>query len=247
MQDTSGVKPRLLAVLAGGQARLRAFADGLSDDERAAIGEERLWSAKDNVAHSAFWAHNASAIFAAIRGEGEPPPFGDHNLQPTNERVFAEWRARPWDETLAEAQGAFAQIVADVDRFSEEELTDTQRFPSRQGEPLMSSALGAVVWHPAEHYAQYYMEHGDPARATALQIQLIADIRDLFGPSELLGDAYYNLGCFYAKHGQTDEAIEQLRLAFPLHASLVAWSRQDVDLDSIRDLPAFQAFYAEQG
>lgn len=245
MQDTNGVKPRLLAALAGGQARLQTFADGLSDDERAAIGEERLWSAKDNVAHIAFWVRNTSAIFAAIRGEGEPPPFGDHNLQPTNECVFAEWRARPWAETLAEAQGAFAQLIADVERFSEEELTDTQRFPSRQGQPLAASALGTVVWHPAEHYAQYYMEHGAPARATAMQVQMVAAIRDLFGPSAALGDAYYNLGCFFAKHGHPDEAIEQLRQAFPLHASLIAWSRQDTDLDTIRDLPAFQALYAE--
>ncbi|HUY77418.1 MAG TPA: DinB family protein [Ktedonobacterales bacterium] len=241
---TTDVKPKLLEALARAQAQLQTFADGLSDDERAAIGEATHWSAKDNIAHMAFWIRKTSAVFAAVRQGIEPPPSEDI-FQPINERVFAEWQARPWAETLAAAQAAYTQLIADVERSSEEELTDTERFPSRKGDPLSSSVIGSAVGHPAEHYAQYYLEHGDPARATAVQTQAVGAIRDTFGPSEALGDAYYNLACFYATHGQPDAAIDLVRQSFPLHQSLVAWSRQDADLDPLRDLPAFQALYAD--
>jgi len=237
------VKPKLLDALTRAQAQLQTFADGLSDDERVAIGEATHWSAKDNVAHMAFWIGNTSAVFAAVRQGIEPPPSEDI-FQPINERVFAEWQARPWADTLAAAQSAYAQLIADVEHASAEDLNDAERFPSRQGQSLSSTVIGSGIAHPAEHYAQYYLEHGAPDRATATQTQAVAAIRDTFGPSEALGDAYYNLGCFYAKNGQPDDAIDLVRQSFPLHQSLIAWSRQDTDLDSLRDLPAFQALYS---
>jgi tetratricopeptide (TPR) repeat protein len=214
----------------------------LSDDERAATGEIAHWSAKDNIAHMAFWIGETNAVFAAVR-RGEEPLASEDIFQPINERVFAEWQARPWDETLAAAQTAYAQLIADVEQASEAELTDAERFPSRKGQPLSSSALGSGIGHPAEHYAQYYLEHGAPDRAIAAQEHVVVAIRDIFGPSEALGDAYYNLGCYYAKHGQPAAAIDMVRQSFPLHPWLIGWSRQDSDLDPLRDLPAFQALY----
>ena len=55
--------------------------------------------------------------------------------------------------------------------------------------------------------------------------------------------AIYNLGCFYARNGEADRAIAAVGEALPLIPSLVEWSKQDTDLDSLRDLPAFQALY----
>jgi len=241
-EATTRVKPKLLAALTRAQADFQAFVAGLSADERAAIGEETRWSAKDNIAHMAFWIGKTNEVFAAVR-RGEEPPASEDIFQPINERVFAEWRSRPWDEILSAAQTAYAQLIADVEEASEGDLTDTKRFPSRQGQPLSSSALGSGIGHPAEHYAQYYLEHGAPERAIAVQERVVAVTRDIFGPSEALGDAYYNLGCYYARHGQPDAAIDMVRQSFPLHPWLVGWSRQDTDLDSLRDLPAFQALY----
>lgn len=39
-------------------------------------------------------------------------------------------------------------------------------------------------------------------------------------------------------------AIEELRKSLQLSPQLVEWSKQDTDLDSLRDDPAYQALYA---
>src|SRR5579883_2089465 len=94
---TSDVKPKLLTALTRAQADLQAFVDGLSDEERAAVGEITHWSAKDNIAHMAFWIGEMNADFAAIR-RSEEPSGSEDIFQPINERVFTEWQMRSWDE-----------------------------------------------------------------------------------------------------------------------------------------------------
>ena len=50
----------------------------------------------------------------------------------------------------------------------------------------------------------------------------------------------YNLACFEAQGGRSDEAIEHLRRAHELDPDKVrAWAAGDSDLDSIRDDPAY--------
>jgi hypothetical protein len=40
------------------------------------------------------------------------------------------------------------------------------------------------------------------------------------------------------------EAISNLRESYGLNPSLVEWSKQDPDLDPIREMPEFQALYS---
>jgi len=241
-QPQTTMKAKLHEMLTRAQSEFETFVGGLSDEERATIGEKTRWSAKDNLAHMAYWLRHTNEVFAALRN-GTELPADDENFQPINERVFAEWRDRPWAEVIAEARGAYVQLIADVADSTEEELTDPEHFPQLSDGPLSRRVLGSAVGHPAEHYSQFYLEHGKLERATETQTQLVAAIHTVFGMSEEYGDAMYNLGCFYAKTGQSDAAIDALRQSFPLHTWLIEWSRHDSDLDSIRDLSAFQALY----
>ena len=50
----------------------------------------------------------------------------------------------------------------------------------------------------------------------------------------------YNLACFYARAGQVAPAVQRFRDAFAGDPSLVAWARNDPDLDKIRDHPAMR-------
>jgi len=243
MQTNPITKTQLLDILKEAQAQFRAFADGLTGDERAAIGEATRWSAKDNLAHMAYWIDHLNEVFAALRN-GSELPAENENFQPINERVFAEWRERPWDEVVARGQQAYAQLAANVEACSEEELTNAARTPQILDGPLFRRVIGAAVSHPYEHYGQFYLEHGKPELALAMEERNLSTTRDIFGPSsEVFGDMLYNAGCFYAKNGQANAAIDAMRQAFPLHPWLIEWSKQDSDLDSLRDLPAFQALY----
>jgi tetratricopeptide (TPR) repeat protein len=90
------------------------------------------------------------------------------------------------------------------------------------------------------HYADYYRRRGWLAKATQLYEASVAAVTDW---PEWYGLARYNLACFYALSGQTDKAIPELREALQLRPDLLEWSKQDTDLASLRDDPAYQALY----
>jgi len=67
---------------------------------------------------------------------------------------------------------------------------------------------------------------------TAEALQVLAQ-----GPSALRTKPvyYYNLGCYMAKLGQVDEALELLAQSFEMDGSLRHHARKDPDLSALRD------------
>lgn len=57
--------------------------------------------------------------------------------------------------------------------------------------------------------------------------------------------AHYNLGCSLALKGRAADAMRALRRAVALGYRDVRWLRQDPDLKSLQDLPAFQHLLGE--
>jgi tetratricopeptide (TPR) repeat protein len=53
-------------------------------------------------------------------------------------------------------------------------------------------------------------------------------------------DPYYNLACLYAIQGNTKIALNYLRRAIALDASVREWAREDGDLRRLRGLPEFE-------
>src|SRR5438270_13611151 len=106
------LKPRLLALVAQGQAEQQVFIEKLSDAERAALGAPDAWAAKDHVAHNAAWkADAAREIASAARGES-PAGRANPSITEFNPRVFAEQQHQPWDAILAGAERADAALRA---------------------------------------------------------------------------------------------------------------------------------------
>src|SRR5213078_2137383 len=93
------LKPRILALVAQGQAEQQAFIAQLSNAERAAVGAPDAWAAKDHIAHNAAWiADTARVISAAAHGETPEPSPDDMEFNP---RVFAEQQHQSWEAILA--------------------------------------------------------------------------------------------------------------------------------------------------
>ena len=237
------MQAKLLEAVARGRADQQAFVEQLGDEERAAIGALDHWSAKDHLAHLNFWRRQSIVRLEAAARGGTPPDTDD--FQHLNEETFAAERLTPWGDVLAEADRLFAAVVPALAPLAEEDLTDPRRFDWRKGDPLAWTVIGAFLEHPAEHYAQWYRERGDPTRALARYQETVQTMWAFFGASEVYGNALYNLGCYCAQAGETEAAIDALRQAFPLDPRLVEWSKQDGDLDSLRDLSAFQALYSD--
>src|SRR4051812_30903393 len=133
------LKPRLLALVAQGQAERQAFIAQLGDAERAAIGAPDAWAAKDHIAHNAAWiADTTRKIAAALRGETPEP---SQSTTIFNPRVFAEQQHQPWDAVLAQAEQADASFQAALEACSEDDLINPVRFPWRDGYPLWYRAF----------------------------------------------------------------------------------------------------------
>lgn len=235
-------REQVLALIDQAQSDHEAFLETTNEEDRDATGTPEQWSFKDHLAHLNFWRGvTLERLEAAERGE-TPPDTSD--FQPLNEQTFERERETPWETLVARAQEQFAAARARVAHFSDEEWMDPNRYPWRNGEPLIAVMTGNFYEHPLEHYVQVALERGETAEAFALQQANVRQMRELFGTREPYANALYNLACFYARQGEGERALDPLREALTLRPALAEWSKQDSDLDSLRDLPAFQEIYA---
>jgi tetratricopeptide (TPR) repeat protein len=238
---TTPVQAALLGLLERAYAAQNTWITGLSDAERTMLGTPEEWSAKDMLAHVVFWQQvTIERLEAALRGE-EPRTFGD--FQPVNERIFEERRGQSWAQVQADAERAYTELTGHVRAMDADVLTDTQRFAWTNGQALSGSILGNGFSHPLEHVARFYLARGEAERASALLEQAIVQEPALEALPNDRGAALYNLACFYATTGQPDKALPLLPEALRLRPDLIAWSKEDSDFDTLRDMPAFQALY----
>jgi hypothetical protein len=240
--SVSDIKGKLIAVIERGEADQTALVAQLSEAEKAAVGEPDHWTVKDQIAHLNFWRERTLRRLIAVRDGVEPPgPVPD--FQPENERNFAAQQHKPWSEIIGDSERLFREAKQVIAQLTDAQLTE----PLQTGTveiALAERVVSDFLQHPSEHLTQLYRERGDTDRAGEQDRATVEAIGKLFGKnSTMYGYAIYNLGCFYALNGETDRAIAAVGDALPLIPSLVEWSKQDTDLDSLRDLPAFQALY----
>ena len=239
--ETTKVQAALIGLLERAYQAQSAWITGLSDAERNMLGTPEQWSAKDMLAHVVFWQQTAVERLAAARRGEEPRTYGD--FQPVNERIFEERRGQSWEQVLADAERTHAALKEQVRSMDAQMLTDPQRFAWTNGQALSGSILGNGFWHPLEHIARFYAARGELERASELLERAVVQEQALGTLPNDRGAALYNLACFYATTGQPDKALPLLPEALRLRPDLVEWSKQDSDLDVLRDLPTFKALY----
>ncbi len=237
--DAVELQARLIELLHQARAEQQAMIDSLTPQQRSAVGAPAHWSAKDVVLHVASWWRVQTDHLRALI-DGQPAPeLDDAEVNRRNSQTLARGAAQSWEQVSAEALAAHDEQVAVL------QLIDAQRFlTDRIGErPLWRAVLSNGFLHPQLHLTEFYRDQGDAERASQVQ-ERAAEIllRELPIP-QVQGIALYNIACVYATSGRPAEAIARLRAALPLDPELVEWSQHDADLDSLRELPAFQKLY----
>ena len=89
-------------------------------------------------------------------------------------------------------------------------------------------------WHPTGHVADYYLQHGQQARAVTLQEHVLATTRYLSAPDLVAGMAAYSLACAQATSGKAEDAMRTLATAITLNPDVRANASRDPDLESLR-------------
>ena len=236
-------KDKLGKLLADVRAEEQALWDSLSDEERNAAGEIDRWAPKDHLAHLTFWTERLITQLQAATG-GEPPgPIED--FQKTNEEVFEANKDRSWEDVLAWATDVSRQFHTAFDAVSVEMLQNIPGPEGTGGSPLWRNVAFTGVSHPIHHVADDYFERGEFEGAQSLQEHIAEGLSALDESDTWQGHTQYNLACFYALHDKPQQALSLLKIAFKRAPSLIEWSKQDSDLDSLRELPEFQAMVAD--
>ena len=232
------LKTRLIQLLDLAQSFRQQLLADFSSAEDKCSGTWEQWSLKDEVAHVIAWQANALARMAALVHHETPPDFGEYER--INRAVFDTQRDRSLADVVADGDRAYAELVALIRSLPAGDLAQPARFSDQERRSLAEQIIGNGYEHPVWHYSSFYVRHGDLAKATQLQQASVDAVADW---PEQYGMARYNLACFYALSGQTELALSELREALQLRPSLIEWSKQDTDLESLRAEPAYQALY----
>ncbi|MGB2897501.1 MAG: DinB family protein [Anaerolineales bacterium] len=236
-------KNKLQELAADVHAEEQALWNLLSDEERNAAGEIDRWAPKDHLAHATFWTERlVTQLQAAVGGE---PPKKIEDFQKTNDEVYEANKDRDWEDVLARATEVSRQFHTTLDAVSEDMMEDTLGPEGTGGRPLWQNVAFTGVYHPMRHIADIYLERGDFEAAQSLQEHVTEGMASLNESDTWQGSTQYNLACFYAVHGKPQRALAQLEAAFKRAPNLIEWSKQDDDLNSLRELPEFQAMLVE--
>jgi hypothetical protein len=242
-------------VIAAG--RLRAVVTGLiafaaaeeelllaaARSEVADSGTERRWAATPTIAHNTeFKAQQCERITAVLAGCA-PPAFGE--IDHRSSAVYRGYAARSGVVLMGESRRVTASLIDGVAALADDDLVDPSRHPWLNGRPLWLQIVVRGFWHPAGHVADYYLGHGEQARAVALQQHMLAATRYLDAPTSVAGMAAYSLACAQAVAGSTEDAARTLTEALALNPDVRANADRDPDLESLRGSGQLTAILAD--
>jgi len=215
------------------------FLASLPEAERVANGTWEKWGTKDVIAHLAYWQNSTVQVLNSLdQPSPEQEPFEARNRQ-----NYLDCETRPWADVYAAYKNSCAEIKSRLPSFSDAELSEPEQFARISNGTLQGNLLGNTYVHSAQHLAELVGKRGAEADGQALQEEATRKLV-AFDPSpRAKGTALYNLACWYALAGHSARAIELLRETFPLRPDLVEFSTQDTDLDSLRELPDYQALF----
>ena len=234
------MKKELTELLQKGHELEREFVDSLSGQERTASGSLEHWTAKDTIAHNAYWRkHHADDVLAVLAGES-PVEVEDDQI---NAEVYSRYKDKSWQEIDALVETSLKRMGEALAALSEEDLQRSDFYPWEQGRPLWREIVGNIYTHPIIHVSDWYIKRGDPSHAGKLYQEMTARLTGLDDSPEWQGTIRYNNACSFSLLGDKETAIRELREALKLNPGLTEWSQQDSDLEPIRGEAGYRALY----
>ena len=221
------MKQRVLEMAAEAETReaelMALCADGPSDlDGR--------WSAKDHLAHLAWWRARDARLIEAVRTGMEPPgEVADGEAQ--NAVVYADNRDRSAADVKRDVAASWQALRAAIEACTAEDLA---RAHPRAPEFQLWEVLPADCGHLGTHLMFWYLDRGDQKHAEVAEMWAYRVESAAFPDPAKRANATYNLACFYSRAGRPADALALLREAFHHKPDLISLARTDPDLDPIR-------------
>ena len=162
-------------------------------------------------------------------------PISSASSDHSSAEVYQGYLAQPPDAVLTGCRRISAQLIDGTWTLPDEDLLDPARHPWLNGRLLWLQIVVRGFWHPTGHLGDYYLAHGQPGRAVALQAQGLAVARYLDAPAAAAGMAGHSLACAQAQAGQLEQAARTLAEAIEANPDLRANASRDRDLEVLRE------------
>ncbi len=220
----------LLSFAAAEEQALLAATAFRPDNDR---GSPDRWAAVPVVAHNNQFKDQQAERLGCVLSRRVPPAYNE--VDHASAEVYQGYLAQPPDAVLAECRRVSLELIDGSWALGDEDLLEPARHPWLNGRLLWLQIVVRGFWHPTGHLGDYYLAHGQPGRAVALQAQGLAMARYLGAPAAAAGMAGYSLACAQAQAGQPDQAARTLAEAIDANPDLRANAGRDPDLRVLRE------------
>ena len=167
-----------LPTLAAAEEQALLAAAAAPDDDR---GSPDSWAAAPVVAHNnQFKSQQAERI--RLSGPGQVPPvYGE--VDHSSAEVYQGYQRAAAGRRPGRCRWVSAELIDGTWALPDEDLLDPARHPWLTDGMLWLQIVVRGFWHPTGHLGDYYLAHGQPGRAVALQAQALAMARYLDAPA----------------------------------------------------------------
>ena len=142
------MKRELTILLQEGYQVEKEFLAALSDGERNADGTFEHWTAKDSIAHNAYWRkHHAEDVLAVLAGK--TPTHIDEQI---NNEVYSRYKDQSWEDVDSLVDAGMKRMGEAIASISEDDLQRDDFYPWEQGVPLWREIVGNIYSHPVITY-----------------------------------------------------------------------------------------------
>jgi hypothetical protein len=206
-------------------------------------GKVDNWSAKDNIFHSLVWSNNRLDMLETIERDENWTDVDYGDFSEINREIYEEHKNKSWDDLQLMIGTTYQRGLAYINRASEETLLEKKEGDER---PFWRIVADNFVIHPMLHIWDLLQKSG----RDDLMIENFGDdfsnmLRKLDTSEDWLGTIDYNQACLFSLSGNLEKAITKLGKALKLNSGLIDWSKQDSDLDPLRELPEFLELYKQ--
>lgn len=234
------MKRELTELLQKGYQVEQEFIAALSDEERNADGSFEYWTAKDSIAHNAYWRkQHAEDVLAVLAGK-TPTHVDDDQINP---EVYSRYQDQSWEDIDTLVDSSLQRMGEAIALISEEDLQRDDFYPWEQGRPLWREIVTNIYTHPVIHLSEWHIKRGYPARAAEMYQEMTGQLTSLDDSPDWQGTIRYNNACSFSLLGDKETAINELGEALKLNPGLTEWSKQDPDFEPIRGEAGYKALY----
>ncbi len=236
MSDTRPLRAAISGLLSFAAAEEQTLLAALADGEG---GSPDRWAAVPLVAHNNQFKDQQAERIVSLRSGRVPPTFTE--VDHSSAEVYLGYCAKPRGEVLLESRRVSEELIDGTWALGDEDLLDPARNPWLNGRMLWLQIIVRGFWHPTGHLGEYYLGHGQPERAVALQEHGLATARYLRAPGPAAGMAGYSLACALARAGRPDEAGARLAEVIEANPDLRVNAGRDPDLAGVREAGLVEA------